>query len=327
MSYLKKSLDLGKLFLKNRLIMPPMATSNCPDGIINQGIFDYYKEKSQGGYISLIIIEHSYISKEGRASRNQVSIADDRNNENLKELAKIIQQNGTKAVMQINHAGIQADEAITGFSSFGPSAIINPKTNAISKELTLKEIENIVEDFGKAAKRVKDAGFDGVEIHGAHGYLLSQFFSPLTNKRTDLYGGEVLNRIRLHLEVIKKVREVVGEEYPVFIRLGASDYAEGGVTIEDSLIAAKEFEKAGIDVLDISGGLNGYKIENDSEEGYFWPLTEAIKKNTNIPVIITGGVVSSKGAEELLANGKADLIGVGRAILKDSLWAKQAMEV
>ena len=100
MSYLKKSLDLGKLFLKNRLIMPPMATSNCPDGIINQGIFDYYKEKSQGGYISLIIIEHSYISKEGRASRNQVSIADDRNNENLKELAKIIQQNGTKAVMQ-----------------------------------------------------------------------------------------------------------------------------------------------------------------------------------------------------------------------------------
>ena len=130
MSYLKKSLDLGKLFLKNRLIMPPMATSNCPDGIINQGIFDYYKEKSQGGYISLIIIEHSYISKEGRASRNQVSIADDRNNENLKELAKIIQQNGTKAVMQINHAGIQADEAITGFSSLGPSAIFNTRTNA-----------------------------------------------------------------------------------------------------------------------------------------------------------------------------------------------------
>ena len=223
MSYLKKSLDLGKLFLKNRLIMPPMATSNCPDGIINQGIFDYYKEKSQGGYISLIIIEHSYISKEGRASRNQVSIADDRNNENLKELAKIIQQNGTKAVMQINHAGIQADEAITGFSSFGPSAIFNTRTNATSKELTHKEIENIIEDFGKAAKRVKDAGFDGVEIHGAHGYLLSQFFSPLRNKRTDLYGGEVLNRIRLHLEVIKKVREVVGEEYPVFIRLGASD--------------------------------------------------------------------------------------------------------
>lgn len=327
MSYLKTSLDLGKLSLKNRLIMPPMATSNCPDGIINQGIFDYYKEKSQGGYISLIIIEHSYISKEGRASRNQVSIADDKNNENLKELAKIIQQNGTKAVIQINHAGIQADEAITGFSSFGPSAIFNPRTNATSKELTIKEIENIVYDFGKAAKRVKDAGFDGVEIHAAHGYLLSQFFSPLTNKRTDLYGGEVLNRIRLHLEIIKKVREVVGEEYPVFIRLGASDYAEGGVTIEDSLIAAKEFEKAGVDVLDISGGLNGYRVETNSEEGYFWPLTEAIKKNVNIPVILTGGVISSRGAEELLANGKADLIGVGRAILKDSSWAQQAMKV
>lgn len=326
MSDLLKPLKAGSLSLINRLVMPPMATSNCPDGTITQGILDYYKEKSQGGYISLVIIEHSYTAKEGRASRNQVSIADDLNQDKLKELADIIHNNGSKAVIQINHAGIQADEAITGFPAVGPSAILNPKTNKIAHELTDLEIKNIIKAFGAAAKRVKDAGFDGVEIHSAHGYLLNQFFSPLTNKRTDAYGGEVINRIKIHLEVIEEVRKAVGEGFPILLRLGASDYTEGGATIEDSLVAAKEFEKAGIDILDISGGFCGYKNPDATEEGYFSPLTEAIKKVVNIPVILTGGIVTAKAAEELLANGKTDLIGVGRAIFTDSNWAKNAIE-
>lgn len=326
MSYLKKSLDSGRLPLKNRLVMPPMATSNCPDGIITQGILDYYKEKSEGGYISLIIIEHSYITKEGRASQNQMSIADNKNQDKLKELAEIIHKNGSKAVIQINHAGIQADEVITGFPTVGPSAVLNPKTNKISQELSVLEIQNIVKAFGEAAKRVKDAGFNGVEIHSAHGYLLNQFFSPLTNKRTDSYGGDVLNRIKIHLEVIGEVRKSVGEDFPILLRLGASDYTEGGTTIEDSLIAVKEFEKAGIDILDISGGFNGYRINSVTEEGYFSSLTEAIKKSVNIPVILTGGIVTLKAAEKLLDTEKADLIGVGRAIFTDSSWAKRAME-
>ena len=141
----------------------------------------------------------------------------------------------------------------------------------------------------------------------------------------DVYGGEVLNRIRIHLEVIKEVRRAVGEDFTILLRLGASDYCEGGTTIEDSLIAAKAFEKAGIDILDISGGFCGYTKPGAAEEGYFYPLTESIKKVVSIPVILTGGIVTAKAGEDLLANGKADLIGVGRAILNDSLWAQKAI--
>ena len=283
MSNLLKPLKAGSLSLTNRLVMPPMATSNCPDGIVTESILDYYKEKSQGGYISLIIIEHSYIAQEGRAGKGQISIADNCDLDKLKELSDIIHNNGSKAVMQINHAGIQSDEKITGFPAVGPSAILNPKTNKVALELTALEIQNIIKAFGAAAKRVKDAGFDGVEIHSAHGYLLNQFFSPLTNKRTDAYGGDVINRIKIHLEVIEEVRKAVGEDFPVLLRLGAADYTEGGSTIDDSLVAAKEFEKAGIDILDISGGFCGYKNPGATEEGYFSPLTEAIKKVVKYP--------------------------------------------
>lgn len=326
MPNLLKPLKAGSLSLTNRLVMPPMATSNCPDGIVTQGILDYYTEKSQGGYISLIIIEHSYITPEGRAGRGQISIGDNSNQDKLKELATIIQNNGSKAVMQISHAGLQSDEEITGFPTVSPSSILNPKTNKVALELTALEIQNIIKAFGSAAKRVKDAGFDGVEIHSAHGYLLNQFFSPLTNKRSDAYGGDIINRIKIHLEVIEEVRNTVGEDFPILLRLGASDYTEGGSTIEDSLVAAKEFEKAGIDILDISGGFCGYKNPDSTEEGYFSPLTEAIKNVVSIPVLLTGGIITTKAAEELLASGKADLIGVGRAIFTNSNWAKNAIE-
>ena len=165
-----------------------------------------------------------------------------------------------------------------------------------------------------------------MEIHSAHGYLLNQFFSPLSNRRDDEYGGDVNNRIRIHLEVIAAVKEAVGNDFPILLRLGAADYIEGGTVIQDSIIAAKEFEKAGVHIFDISGGFLGYVMPNSCEQGYFWPLTEAIKKAVSIPVILTGGITEVKEAERLLIEDKADLIGVGRAIFKDSKWAKNAIE-
>ncbi|QGU94631.1 NADH:flavin oxidoreductase [Clostridium bovifaecis] len=328
MSSLLKPLEIKSLTLKNRLVMPPMATAKSEvNGRISRNILDYYNEKSMGGYISLIIIEHSFINQQGKASDHQLSIADDSTIEGLKSLAELIHKNGSKAVMQINHAGSAASTKITGEVVVGPSAIENLRKNdTIPHELTKKEIEGIINDFKKAAYRVKEAGFDGVEIHSAHGYLLNQFFSPLSNKRTDEYGGNVNNRIRIHLEVIKAVREVVGENFPVLLRLGASDYTEGGSTIEDSKIAAKEFEKAGVDILDISGGFCGYNVPGTSEQGYFSSLTEEIKKVVSMPVILTGGITEAKAAEKLLADGKADLIGVGRAIYKDSKWAERSIK-
>lgn len=327
MSYLLKPLDKCKLTLKNRLVMPPMATSKAEvDGKMGKDILDYYDEKSQGGYIALIIVEHSFIAQQGKASARQLSIADDSVVDGLKKVANTIQRNGSKAVMQINHAGSATNKDITGFEPIGPSPIVNPRKGYVPLELSKKEIKKIVKCFRDAALRVKEAGFDGVEIHSAHGYLLNQFLSPLTNKRRDEYGGDLLSRIKIHLEIIKTVRDAVGDDFPILLRLGASDYMEGGITIEDSKIAAVEFEKAGVDILDISGGFCGYNVPNLIGQGYFSALTEAIKEVVAVPVILTGGITEVHAAEELLSTGKADLIGVGRAIYQDSTWAKKAVK-
>jgi NADPH2 dehydrogenase len=326
MSYLLTPLTVGPLFLTNRLVMPPMATAKAAEnGEVNSAILDYYQEKSAGGSFALVIIEHSYIDLEGKASEKQLSVADDSVIRGLKKLAALIQCNGAKTVMQLNHAGSAADPQITGATAVGPSAIMNPRKGGVPRALTYQEISDIIVAFRDAACRVKQAGFDGVEIHSAHGYLLNQFLSPLTNQRTDEYGGSLLNRIRLHLQVIAAVRAAVGGEFPILLRLGAADFCEGGTSIADSQLAAVEFEKAGVNILDISGGFSGYTIPGHSEQGYFAPLSAAIKQVVSIPVILTGGVTTAQAAEQLLADGKADLIGVGRALLKNSQWAQEAV--
>ena len=329
MSYLLEPLTTGKLRLKNRLVMPPMATSRAePDGRVSEALLAYYDEKSRDGAIGLVIIEHNYIAKQGQNREGQPSVADDRMIDGLSRLADVIQRNGSKTALQINHVGGTAKQAVTGFEVVAPSAVTSPTGSGdpTLRALTSDEMAAIPGLFAAAARRVKAAGFDGVEIHSAHGYLLNQFFSPITNRRTDEYGGDVHGRIKLHLEVITAVREAVGEEFPILLRLGAADYMEGGSRIEDSVIAAAEFEKAGADMLDITGGLSGYTRPEHTEPGYFADLSEAIKDVVSIPVILTGGVTEPEQAERLLAAGKADLIGVGRAILKDSGWARRAVQ-
>lgn len=327
MTKLLQPLRAGALELHNRLVLPPMATAKAEaDGRVSEGVLNYYAEKSAGGHIGLIIIEHSFVAPEGQASQQQVSVAEDSLVDDLRQLAKTIQQNGSKAVMQINHAGSAALTKVIGQTPVAPSAVANPRMGDLPRELTREEIQGIVEAFRQAAIRTKQAGFDGVEIHSAHGYLLNQFFSPLTNQRTDQYGGSLANRIRLHLHIIEAVRSAVGPEFPVLLRLGSSDYLEGGITIEDSCYAAQEFEKAGIDILDVSGGFCGYVAPGLSGQGYFAPLSEAIKQVVSIPVMLTGGITEVAAAEQLLLAGKADLIGVGRAILQDSNWAQKAMQ-
>ncbi len=214
MKLLSEPLSAGNLKLSNRLVMPPMATAKSEDdGKASRKIIEYYDEKSKGGHIGLVIIEHSYISKEGKASSNQLSIADDSVIENLKKLSDVIHKNGSKAIMQINHAGSATSDKITGLSPVGPSAVSHPRNpNVVPKELAIEGINGIISSFASAAKRVKEAGFDGVEIHSAHGYLLNQFFSPISNKRSDEYGGNVLNRIKIHLQVIDAVKKAVGED-------------------------------------------------------------------------------------------------------------------
>ncbi len=328
MPMLLQPLNVGSLSLFNRLVLPPMATAKAlPDGAVSPELIAYYDEKTLGGYISLAIIEHSFISPDGKASDNQLSVADDSVIGPLGELAEVIHRNGSRAIVQINHAGSNARDVAEGRVLVGPSGVIHPRRGNIPRELSQQEISEIVAAFAAAALRVKKAGFDGVEIHSAHGYLLNQFYSPLTNHRRDDYGGDVHNRIRIHLEVIAAVRAAVGAEFPVLLRLGAADHMLGGNTGEDSRVAAVAFEKAGITILDISGGMSSYyALPGMAEEGYFAPLSRAMKEVITIPVILTGGIISAVTAERLLQERAADLIGVGRAILADSAWAKQAIE-
>jgi 2,4-dienoyl-CoA reductase-like NADH-dependent reductase (Old Yellow Enzyme family) len=326
-SRLLEPIMIRNMRLNNRLVMPPMATAKAlPDGHVSPEMLAYYREKSSGGYIGLVIIEHSYISPEGKAHERQLSVADDSAIPGLKELAGIIHGQGPKTVMQINHAGSAASTEIIGTRPVAPSAVANPRRGSPPRELSRDEISKVVGAFAAAARRVREAGFDGVELHSAHGFLLNQFFSPLTNRRQDEYGGAVIDRIRIHLEIVMAVREAVGQDFPILVRLGAADYCEGGTTIEDSRVAARALEAAGVDLLDVSGGFCGYSLPGRIEQGYFAPLAEALKQAVGIPVILTGGIRDAGMADRLLQEGKADLIGVGRAIMSDSLWAKKAVE-
>lgn len=327
--YLEQPITAGRLKLKNRLVMPPMATAKSDaEGRVTQVLLDYYDEKTRDGCFSLVIVEHSAISQQGRASAGQLSAADDGAVPGLSELSALIHRNGSRTVMQLNHAGSAAVSKVTGLPVAGPSPVPNPsKGDAEPPEaLSADQIRAVVGDFRKAALRVRAAGFDGVEIHSAHGYLLDQFLSPLSNRRTDEYGGKIENRIRIHLEVIRAVREAVGEDFPVLLRMGATDGTEDGLSVEDAQKAAAAFERAGVCLIDISGGMCRYELPGAAGPGYFAPYSGAVKKAVSVPVLVTGGITRAAEAEKVLRSGNADLIGVGRAVLRDSGWTKNALE-
>lgn len=329
---LTEPLTINTMVVHNRLVLPPMATEkSIGEGEVSQALCDYYDEKTKGGYFGLVVTEHSYINKIGQASVGQVSLSKDEDIPSLRKLVEVIHNNGSKVIAQINHAGGKAISVLDGSCTApAPTGMPYTTTRGESVEahsMTQVEIDQVVSDFAQAARRVKEAGYDGVEIHSAHGYLLNQFYSPLSNKRDDVYTGSTLEgRMRLHREVIAAVREVVGPDFVVALRLGACDYQEGGSTVDDAVAAAKILELAGIDLLDISGGLCGYRGNGSKEPGYFGVESKAIREAVSVPVILTGGVRDGQSTERLLEEGKADLIGVGRSVLKDSLWAKKAFE-
>ena len=329
MILLKQPLTIKSNTLSNRIVMPPMATSKAEDGKVTNQLIDYYNEKSKGGNIGLIITEHQYVSRDGMAGKGQISISRDTDIAGLKEIASVIHTNGSKVIAQISHAGSSAPLEVTECEPISASTVENigltGKMGQIPREMSHEDIHRVVKAFADASKRAKEAGFDGVEIHSAHAYLLNQFYSPLGNKRTDEYGGTIVGRIKIHLEIIKAIRETVGDNFLIALRLGACDYMDGGSTIEDGVYAARKFQEAGVDLLDISGGYNGYSRKDTTEPGWFGDASSAIRKEVSIPVILTGGVTDAKDAENLLQEGKADLIGVGRAILKNSDWAKKAL--
>jgi 2,4-dienoyl-CoA reductase-like NADH-dependent reductase (Old Yellow Enzyme family) len=326
MNYLSMPYQRGKLNFHNRLMLPPLVTNKAgADGEVTEELLEYYDQLTSGGYFAAAIIENAFISANGKFDRRQLSIEHDEVNEGLAKLAKTVQRNGTKCILQINHAGIRANEANIGSLPIGPSEIFDAGSVLRARAIDRGEIADLVGQYQAAALRAQEAGFDGVEIHAAHGFLLNQFYSPLINKRKDEYGGTLLNRIRFLLEVIKAIREVRKDGLILSLRLGACDYMEGGTTIRDSEEAALELEKAGVDLLSISGGLSGFTVPGDNSQGYFSPLSSAIKRRVAIPVLLTGGITEPVAANCLLRDQKADFIGIGRAILKNKGWGKLAL--
>lgn len=324
---MENKIMLGKIELKDRIIYPPIY-SNTGDvsGCATEKMCEFYRLRASNPNVSMVITEHSYIAKNGKARFDQLSLADDCDFDSLRRLVDTIHEAGVPAVCQLNHGGSACEEAITGSQPIAPSAVLHPAVppqpnREMPREMTREDIDYIVYCFAAAAARAKAAGYDAVEIHTAHGYLLNQFYSPLSNFRTDEYGGSLENRLRIHRAVIRSVRAAVGPDYTVFIRLGGADYLEGGNTVEDCAAAAKIFADEGVDVIDISGGMCRYnRPDGVKEPGYFQELSRAAKAASGLPVILTGGVRSVADARALVESGAADVIGVGRSLLKDPLW-------
>ena len=331
---LKSPLKAGRFTLKSRLVLPPMATGKAMNGLATDENVSYYDEMTRGGYLGLAVLEHCYVSKEGQASEHQLSIAEDACVSSLAKIAEISHKNGVPIIAQLNHAGSAAKQAITGLKPISATAMLNPRNKRLNvgeaempDGMSAEDIGRIIKCFAESARRAKEAGYDGVEIHSAHGYLLDQFYSPLSNKRTDEYTGATIEgRTRLHAEIIKAVRAVTGEDFFISLRLGATDSMEGGSDIADVPAAAQILTDAGIDLLSISGGMCAYFRPGFEGQGIFADLSEAAKKASDVPVLLTGGITEKEAAERLLSEGKADLIGVGRAFLKDHLLAEKWMK-
>lgn len=310
---------IGSMSLNNRLVMPPMGTNlGTEDGFVTQRSIDYYGERAKGG-VGLIIVELSCVdSPVGKAILRQLAIDDDKFIPDLGKLAQVIQSHGARAAIQLHHAGRQAQFNITGHQPVAPSTIPAPD-GEMPRELTELEIATIVTRFAEGAERAKQAGFDGIEVHAAHGYLVSQFLSPLSNQRKDSYGGSLENRARMLLETIKAIRERVGEDYPVWCRLSAMEIGvEGGITLEETQVVAQLAEKAGVDCIHVSAHLVGPARRSPMVQppGTFVQMAEEIKKVVSVP-IITVGVITPELGEAVLEEGKADFIAIGRALLAD----------
>jgi 2,4-dienoyl-CoA reductase-like NADH-dependent reductase (Old Yellow Enzyme family) len=323
MPRLLDTIRLGKLRLKNRIVMPPMATNKATgDGEVTESQIKHYAERAKG--VGLIIVEHSYVTPSGKLSPNQLGIHDDKLIPGLSKLAKAVHRHRTPIAVQINHAGGRTMSSVIGAQPLGPSPVL--VFQETPKELNIEEIDEVVEAFGQAARRAVEAGFDAVEVHGAHGFLLNQFLSPLTNKRRDEYGGSLEKRTHFPIRVFKRVRKEVGQDFPLLYRLGADDFKEGGLSLNDTKIFAGMLVDAGVDAVDVSAGIGGSNPQALSGQGYLFHLAEGIKKVVKVPVVGVGGVTEAEFADKAVREGKVDLVAVGRALLADPEWAMKAVK-
>ena len=326
---MKKLFDVTKINqmeLKNRFVRSATweGLANA-DGSCNEELTDLMVELAKG-QVGLIISSHAYISLTGQAGIKRLGIYDDRLIVSYKKMVDKVHNEGSKIILQIAHAGGLASPQLVQSKPFGPSSI-EVKDCLNCREITMSEIFQIIEEFKNAAIRAKNAGFDGVQIHAAHGYLLSQFLSPFFNKRTDEYGGSIRNRARFVLEILRAIRFALGKQFAVIIKLNSEDFIEGGFTQSEMLQVAAMLESAGIDAIELSGSLSLHickyfsfregRIDSKEEEVCYRQAAKSYKEKITVPLILVGGIRSYEVAEELVEKEQADYISLSRPFIRE----------
>ncbi len=312
-----KEYNIGGLELKNRIVMPPMCMYSSDDsGRVNDWHVVHYVTRAIGG-VGLIIVEATAVTPNGRISSRDLGIWSDEQVPGLKSIVDGCKKHGSKIAIQLAHAGRKC--TAEGEITVAPTSYKFSESYKVPKELTKEEIKEIVKNFKDAAKRANDAGFDAIEIHGAHGYLIHEFLSPRSNMRQDEYGGNIENRTRFLKEIISAVKEAWPKEKPLALRISADDYLEGGLNIHE-MVKIINLVKNDIDIVHVSsGGLENVSIQ--TYPGYQVKYSEIIKKECNIPTIAVGLINEYDQVEEILMNDRADLVALGRELLRNPYWA------
>ncbi|MDO8491482.1 MAG: FAD-dependent oxidoreductase, partial [Dehalococcoidia bacterium] len=318
-SHLWETCRIGRMEFKNRIVMPPMVTNyGTAEGEATGRSERHYEARASGG-VGLIILEATYVHPDGRAFSNQLGLSDDRLIPGMERLARVIHQHGAKVAVQLHHGGRMASSAFTRKQPVAPSPLAGPGGD-VPRELAVAEIRQIAGCFAEAASRAKRAGLDGVELHAAHGYLIDQFISRSSNKRQDEYGGELQNRARFLIEVIRSVREAVGKDFPVWCRINGRQYGLAGPTpLEDAQQIARMAQDATADAIHVSAG--GPQAPVLLTTPTFVPaviadLAEGIKRAVTVPVIAVGRIIPEAG-EVIVRQGRADLVAIGKGLLAD----------
>jgi 2,4-dienoyl-CoA reductase-like NADH-dependent reductase (Old Yellow Enzyme family)/thioredoxin reductase len=333
---------IGSVMLKNRLVMSPMTMNYATrDGVATEKLIRYYVERAKGG-VGLIIVEGTFFTPEGKGYMNQLGLSSSGHAEKLGELTRAVHglNNDAKIFIQIHHAGRRAHAEVSGFQPVAPSALPVEPGGEVPRALTNKEIKGLAQAHIEAAKRARDAGFDGVDIHCAHGYLIPSFFSPLSNRRTDEYGGDLYGRTRFLLEIIRGIKERLGKDFPLTIKISADEFMKGGLGLADMTEIVLLAQEGGVDAIMVSAGAPGGEKIGDlrqahqilrtmpmmTEQGCLVPLAAHMKKALRIPVITVGRINTPPLAQEIIAQGKADLVAMGRSLLADPYFPKKALD-
>ena len=335
------SLKIKSKTFRNRVVLSPMCQYKAKDGIISDWHLQHYSRFAFSG-LGAAFIEATGVSPEGRIGHGCTGIWSDDHVEGLSKIVKTFNQYDCLSGIQLAHAGRKAsflrpwdgaspitenDKIEPAWQTIGPSAIPINNSSPVPKEMTIEDINRVKEDFKNAAIRANIAGFDILEIHGAHGYLLHSFFSPISNMRNDQYGGNFENRIRFAMEIIADIKSVWPENKPLFYRLSSIDAPGQGATIEDNVQLAKSLKIAGVDVIDCSsGGITGSPVLTKSKiiPGFQVPYSEKIKKEAEISSMAVGAIINADQANEIILNKRADLVAMGRELLADTQWVYKA---